>query len=129
MAPWFATQQRTMLLDNARVFAPTSLRSVEYVFIRHDAHRVPLQPPYDGLFRVLEVGDKAYIVDIGGKLEHVSVDHLKPAHLEPDLPVGLAQPPRWGCPPNLPHAPTRPLRLLRRKTQPPLQWYGAGLGG
>jgi len=78
LAPWSATQQRTMLLDNGRVFTPvpasphgllqfhipTRLRSEEYGFIRHDPHREPLQSPYDGLLPVLEIEDKAFIVDI-----------------------------------------------------------------
>jgi len=53
---------------------------VDYVCIHHDAQRGPLQPPYDGLFRVLETGDKHFGVDIG-KPEHI-VDRPKPAHLE-----------------------------------------------
>ncbi|KAJ8394428.1 hypothetical protein AAFF_G00046390 [Aldrovandia affinis] len=65
--------------SRARVFAPVpttqhsvptsqvppGLRSAGYVFIRHDAHRGPLQPPYDGPFRVLEHGPKHLVVDIG----------------------------------------------------------------
>ncbi|XP_077359637.1 uncharacterized protein LOC144005384 [Festucalex cinctus] len=33
---------------------PPNLQSAEFVFIRHDAHRGPLSPPYDGPFRVLQ---------------------------------------------------------------------------
>ncbi|KAJ8399524.1 hypothetical protein AAFF_G00409350 [Aldrovandia affinis] len=57
--PWSAAAQRASLLDSARVFAPVpttqhgvptsqvppGLRSAGYVFIRHNAHRGPLQPP------------------------------------------------------------------------------------
>ena len=114
--PWSAAQQRTALLDSAKVFAPiptsqhglpqphipASLWSAGYVFVRHDAHRGPFQPPYDGPFRVLEAGDKTFVVDMGGKPEHVSVDRLKPAHLDLDRPVELGQPPRRGRPPALP---------------------------
>ncbi|KAK9543202.1 hypothetical protein VZT92_000997 [Zoarces viviparus] len=114
--PWSATQQRETLLEKARLFkpvptsqhglpqsyVPSSLRSAEYVFIRQDGHRGPFQPPYVGPFRVLEAGDKTCKVDMGGKLEYVSVDRLKPAHLDLDQPVQLAEPPRRGRPRALP---------------------------
>ena len=61
-APWSAARQRSSLLETAKVFVPVptsqsgtptfrippDLRTVDYVFIRHDAHRGPLRPPYDG---------------------------------------------------------------------------------
>jgi len=70
--PWSASAQRVCLQDAAETFAPiptaqhgtrvsrvpADLRSAEHVFIRHDAHRGPLRPPYDGPFSVLEHGDK-----------------------------------------------------------------------
>ena len=114
-APWSATAQRVFLRDAAEAFAPVpttqhgapgsqvpaELRSAGLVFIRHDAHRGPLQPPYDGPFRVLEHGEKHLVVDMGGKAEHVSVDRVKAAHLDVDRPVVLARPPRRGRPPAL----------------------------
>ncbi|KAJ8404924.1 hypothetical protein AAFF_G00333110 [Aldrovandia affinis] len=75
------------------------LQSARYVFIRHDAHRNPLQPPYDGPYRVVETGDKTFIIDIGGSMEHISVDRLKTAHLDGERAVELARPPRRGRPP------------------------------
>lgn len=35
------------------------------VFIHHDARCSPLQPPYDGPFRILETGPKSFVVDMG----------------------------------------------------------------
>ncbi|XP_075315187.1 uncharacterized protein l1td1 [Odontesthes bonariensis] len=81
--PWSATLQRSSLLDNAKLFAPlatschglpnshvpSGLQSAGYVFIRVDGHRGPLRPPYEGPFRVVETGDKHFVVDIGGKPE------------------------------------------------------------
>lgn len=113
--PWLATAQRALLQNTVRAFAPiptaqhgtpvsrvpVELRSAEHVFIRHDAHRGPLQPPYDGPFRVLERVGKHLVVDVGGMAEHVSVDRVKAAHLDLDQPVVLAQPPRRGRPPAL----------------------------
>jgi len=49
------------------------------VFVRHDALRSPLQPPYDGPYRVLERKDKCYVLDLAGRQDTVSIDLLKPA--------------------------------------------------
>ena len=117
--PWSATLQRSTLLDNARLFAPVptsrhglpqshipaGLRTAAYVFIRHDAHRGPLRPPYEGPFRVLETGDKHFVVDMGGRPERLPIDRLKRAHLDVARPMELAQPPRRGRLPALPLPP------------------------
>ena len=50
-----------------------------HVFVRHEAIRKPLQSPYDGPYRVLERADKHCTLDIAGRPEVVSLDHLKPA--------------------------------------------------
>ena len=81
---------------------PKKLLTTKYVFIRRDAHRTPLQRMYQGPFKVLEHDDKAFKIDIGGKAEFVSIDRLIPAHLDPDSPVQVAQPPRRGRPPKNP---------------------------
>ncbi|KAL6490077.1 hypothetical protein MHYP_G00004220 [Metynnis hypsauchen] len=111
--PWSASQQRQVFQGLSSSFAPVpmsrhgvqqphiplSLHKAGYVFVRHDAHRGPLRPVYDGPFRVLEPGDKFFRVDIGGVPESVSVDRLKPAHLDLDRPVVVAQPAKRGRPP------------------------------
>lgn len=38
-----------------RSFVPVYLAGARFVFMRHNAHPSPLKPPYDGLFRGLEV--------------------------------------------------------------------------
>lgn len=48
----------------------------------HDAVRKPLQPPYDGPYKVLKRMDKHFMIDINGRKDTVSLDRLKPAHLE-----------------------------------------------
>ena len=70
-----------------------------YVFIHRNAHRTPLQRPYEGPFHGLERGPKFFKIDIGGKADSVSIYRLKPAHLDPDLPVQVALPPHRGRPP------------------------------
>ena len=112
--PWSAARQRAALQGDVRLFAPLptshhgtvqprmppELSSAGYVFVRHDAHKGPLHPPYDGPFRVLEHGEKHFSLDIGGRVELVSIDRLKPAHLDLDVPVEVALPPRRGRPPG-----------------------------
>ena len=88
-----------------QTYVPKDLPSARYVFIRHDSHRSPLQPPYDGPFRVLEAGEKNFVVDMGGRPERVAIDRLKPAHLDIGDPVQVALPPRRGRPPRSPPEP------------------------
>ncbi len=84
----------------SKVSLPTDLQSSEYVFIRRDAHRTPLQRPYEGPFHVLEKGPKFFKIDFGGKPDTVSVDRLKPAHLDLQQPIQIATPRRRGRPPK-----------------------------
>ncbi|CAI5688936.1 unnamed protein product [Oreochromis niloticus] len=80
-------------------FVPRSLNSARFIFVRHDAHRTPLRPPYNGPYRVLKPGDKHSILDFGSRQEVVSVDRLKPAHVMQEDQVVPAQAPRRGRPP------------------------------
>lgn len=104
-----------------RSYVPKDLPSSRYVFIRHDGHRSPLQPPYDGPYRVLEAGAKNFIVDMGGRPERVAIDRLKPAHLDADVPVQLALPPRRGRPPGLAPKPTPAPPPLPAPNSPPVK--------
>ena len=60
------------------------LTSCTHVFVRNDTVRKPLQQPYDGPFRVLDRADKYFTLDLNGQNDKVSLDHLKPAYLEPN---------------------------------------------
>ena len=77
-----------------------NLLTCSHVFVRHDAVRKPLQPPYDGPYRVLERSAKHYTIDRNGQQTVVSIDRLKPAHLDSQLPAYQPQP--------LPHQRTTP---------------------
>jgi cleavage and polyadenylation specificity factor subunit 1 len=79
---------------------PATLQQAKFVFVRRDAHRTPLQRPYEGPFRVIESGPKTFKIDMGGKTETISVNRLKLAHLDVDCPVQLAQPRPRGRPPG-----------------------------
>ena len=60
---------------------PSALDRVSHVFLRVDAVRRPLTPPYDGPFAVLERGKKTFKILKSGKEITVSIDRLKPAFL------------------------------------------------
>ena len=67
-----------------KVYIHKDLPTSTHVFVRHDAVRKPLQPPYDGPYRVLKRADKHYTLEIGNRQEVVSLDRLKPAYMECD---------------------------------------------
>ena len=68
-------------------YVSPALSTCTHVFIRHDATRRPLQQPYDGPYKVIKRADKHFVVDIKGRHDTVSLDRLKPAHMEQSLPA------------------------------------------
>ena len=86
----------------SRSFVPQKLGNSDFIFIRRDAHRTAFQHPYEGPFRVLRRTDKYFVIDYGGREQTVSVDRLKPAHLDTDVPALTANPRRRGRPPRQP---------------------------
>ena len=62
-------------------YVPANLASADYVYVRKDSHRHPLQRPYDGPYRVLNKSDKYFTLDVKGRTETVSIDSLKAAHV------------------------------------------------
>ncbi|KAG7196994.1 hypothetical protein KM043_017530 [Ampulex compressa] len=62
-------------------FVHKELKTSPYVFLRHDAVRKPLQPPYDGPYKVIERTDKKMKIQIGKNAVTVSIDRVKPAHI------------------------------------------------
>ena len=73
--------------SSPRIFVPDALATCTHVFLRHDAIRKPLTTPYDGLYCVFSRSDKTMKIDIKGKSVTVSMDRVKPAFLEDDLPA------------------------------------------
>ena len=62
-------------------FVPDDILRTKYVFVRHDAHRGPLQRPYDWPYEVISKRDKSFRGRIGNREEHFSIDRMKHAHL------------------------------------------------
>ena len=80
-------------LHHHTVHIPDSLTTCTHVFVRHDAIRKPLQHPYDGPYKVLKRTPKQFTLDIQGRSSTVSLDRLKPAHLESPHSSASATPP------------------------------------
>ena len=78
-------------------YCPPQLFKAQLVYIRVGASKPPLQPLYEGPYRVIRAGQKVFVVDIGGRPQSVTVDRLKP-HLGA-APAVPAAPPRRGRPP------------------------------
>eukprot|EP00096_Caligus_rogercresseyi_P013469 TRINITY_DN6112_c0_g1_i3.p1 TRINITY_DN6112_c0_g1~~TRINITY_DN6112_c0_g1_i3.p1 ORF type:complete len:203 (+),score=17.35 TRINITY_DN6112_c0_g1_i3:1001-1609(+) len=80
-------------------YVPPALSSARFVFVRRDGARKPLQPLYDGPYEVVERGDKIFRLQIGNRLETVSIDRLKPTHFDLGQPIHPATPRSRGRPP------------------------------
>lgn len=81
---WLAQLRPTAprIARNRKVFTFPDMDSATHVFVRHDATKPPLTPPYDGPFKVLGRTNKTITIDVRGKREVVAVDRAKPAHIE-----------------------------------------------
>ena len=70
--------------DTTKRYMPKALEDCRFVFVRDDAHRIPLTRPYHGPYLVLQRSPKAYLLSVCGRQDWVSIDRLKPAFLEED---------------------------------------------
>ena len=62
------------------------LAKSSHVFLRTDALKPALTPPYTGPHRVLERGPKTFTIELKGQPKQVTIDRLKPAFLLSDRP-------------------------------------------
>jgi hypothetical protein len=83
---------------STKSYIPPALKSTTFVFIRRDAVHKPLQPLYDGPYKVLQHGEKFFRIQLGSREETVSIDRLKPAHQGLWQTVLPAVPPSRGRP-------------------------------
>ena len=74
--PYRAPRQQTR-----RSFVPDSLKTCDFVWLRLDRIRSPLEAPYQGPYKVLHRTDSTFILDIKSRPEAVSIDRLKPANI------------------------------------------------
>ena len=90
-----------------------ALSTCTHVFLRVDRVRKPLEPPYNGPYLVIARTDKHFTIEINGRKETVSLDRLKPAHIDSTPNLSSDSPPQPQAPPqvtvpllyllNLPH--------------------------
>ena len=81
------------------VHITSSLITCTYVFVWHDTIHKPLQHPYDGPYKVIKRALKHLTLDIQGRSTTVSLDRLKPTHVEPHTSASTMPPPS-NMPPN-----------------------------
>ena len=103
------------------VHVSPDLHNSQFVFLRVDKVRKPLQSPYDGPYRVIARTAKFYTIDLHEKQEVVSVDRLKPAHID-NLPDNHSTDPPTTVtiPFSKPITPTTSTRS-GRPTRPPVR--------
>ena len=83
--------------DDRTRFIPPDLRDCSHTFLRIDAAKPPLTPPYSRPYLIKDRKEKTLHLQIGNKLEWVSIDHVKPAYLL-DNDVPPVEFSRAGCP-------------------------------
>nr|CUU97957.1 hypothetical transcript [Hymenolepis microstoma] len=77
--------------NNKPTYIHKDLSTSPFVFVRVDTVKKPLQPPYDGPYKVLQRKSKYFILDRNGTKDSVSIDRLKPAYLESPPKPALAE--------------------------------------
>nr|VZI29877.1 unnamed protein product [Spirometra erinaceieuropaei] len=97
------------------------LAACPHVYLRCDRVGRPLEPPSDGLFRVISRGTKNFRILFGTREEVVIVERLKAAipNTPPDEPCGPllpAPPPRPSIPPS-PIPPNLACEVLRKRLE------------
>ncbi|XP_064473233.1 uncharacterized protein LOC135387933 [Ornithodoros turicata] len=93
--------------SSSRLYVHDDLATCTHVFVRVDAVRKPLQPPYTGPYQVVSRTSKFFSLIINGKQEQVSIDRLKPAYIEApaaDLTAALVSTPHSVYQPAVPHS-------------------------
>ena len=126
LRPLLPVRRSARPIDNV----PASLAKTSHVFLRVDAVRKLLTPPYDGPFPVLQRGPKTFQILKNNKMTVVSIDRLKPAFSDllpralppaavPPPPAPALQPPpapavRSAPSPASPVLHTRSGRIVRR---------------
>ena len=67
--------------NHLKTFVHPDMATASHCFVRTDAVRKSLQPPYTGPFPIVERGPKFFKIEIKGQHKNVSVDRLKPAFI------------------------------------------------
>ncbi|VDP25377.1 unnamed protein product [Schistosoma curassoni] len=98
-------------IQHRQVALPRELSTCSHVFIRVDSVRKPLEQPCEGPFHVIARHEKTFKVDRHGRVEIVSVDRLKPAHVDDSA---LSDNLRFNA------RPIKPIGILKSSSDPTL---------
>ena len=82
----------TTRVQTRSVYVPKDILTCSHVWIRCDAVRRPLQPAYEGPFKVISRKEKFFKIERNGRKETISIDRLKPAYID-DTPTQRREPP------------------------------------
>lgn len=92
-------------------FFHKNLFDCTHVWIREDAVKKSLQPPYNGPFRVINrISDNLFTIDVSGKFVNVSTERLKPVFLPKEItsvPIIVDSPSNASVPINTCHGTLR----------------------
>ena len=95
-------------------FIHKDLGDSTHVFLRQDAIRRALEPPYSGPHEVIARTDKTLTIVVRGRHVTVSADRVKPAYILERTQHGTGSPPAQPrIAPAKPLAPTQPPRTTR----------------
>ena len=86
--------------EKTRYRVPDSLSTAKYVHVRRDGKKTPLQTPYEGSYKALHRTSKFFRLQVGAREETVSIDRLKSARVDEEVPIQVAVPPRCGLAPT-----------------------------
>ena len=88
----------------------------EFVIVGEDASSPPLSQLYRGPYKVVDRKIKYFKLQIGSKLDNISVDRLKPVFpdekVSPALPLPCGRPPRHPSPPA--SKPLSPVKITKK---------------
>ena len=68
--------------ESRRSYVSQELPSATHVFVRVRPRKTPLQSPYQGPFKVLEIRENYFKLDIGNRHDMVSLDIINPAFMD-----------------------------------------------
>ena len=63
------------------VYVDPQIKKADYVFVRTDSVKRPLQTPYEGPFKVIRKNKKTIVISRNNSHDIISIDRVKPAHL------------------------------------------------
>lgn len=109
--------QPTTRVCQRKSYIPKDLKTCDYVWIRVDRVRRPLEAPYSGPYKVISRSDKYFTVRLSDTLtDNVSIDRLKPVIVHPVVVTPKPTLPTVPPPSTLPCPSTTGMKLRCGKT-------------